>query len=223
MIRWRAPGRAYLFAFGSPLLASGVAIAATLATGGHADAAAAANWTGIPLTLILVMLIPGVGGAWEEPGFRGYALPRFEERFGVLAGPLLLGVFWVAWHLPLFLAGQIPATDVLSVIAASVVIAGVYRSAGQSVLIAMLLHATNNAVGGSYASQLFSGGDSWRLGLFTAAMWWVLAAVVMVVRRRSAPARQDRTMRGGGVSRGVGAAAAPPRVQPERGGVQAPE
>jgi uncharacterized protein len=115
----------------------------------------------------------------------GTPLPRLEERFGVLAGPLLLGVFWVAWHLPLFLAGQILATDVLTVIAASVVIAGVFHSARQSVLIAMLLHATNNAVGGSYASQLFTGDDSWRLGLFTAAMWWILAVVVMVLRRRS--------------------------------------
>jgi membrane protease YdiL (CAAX protease family) len=160
---------------------------ATLATGGHADAVTLGLWTEIPVTVARFLLIPGSGGAWEEPGFRGYALPRLEERFGVLAAPLLLGVFWVAWHLPLFLAGQILQPDVLTIMAASVVIAGVFRSARQSVLIAMLLHATNNAVGGSYASLLFHRADSYRLGMFTAAAWWIAAVVVMVLRRRQPP------------------------------------
>jgi uncharacterized protein len=192
MVRWRVPARAYLFALGAPVLASGVAVVATIATGAHPDAAAVATWSAIPLTIAAVLLIPGMGGAWEEPGFRGYALPRLEQRFGILAGPLLLGAFWVAWHLPLFLAGQILATDVLTIMAAGVVIAGVFDSARQSVLIAMLLHATNNAVGGSFASTLFHGGDSLRLGLYTAAMWSILAVVVTVRRRRQVADRADR-------------------------------
>jgi membrane protease YdiL (CAAX protease family) len=183
MVRWRVPVRSYAFALGAPVLASGAAVLATIASGGHVDAVALGLWTEIPMTIAAVLLIPGLGGAWEEPGFRGFALPRLEERFGVLAGPLLLGGFWVAWHLPLFLAGQILPTDVLTIVAASIVIAGVFRSARQSVLIVMLLHATNNAVGGSYASLLFHGSDSLRLGMFTAAAWWIAAVVVMVLRR----------------------------------------
>ena len=62
------------------------------------------------------------------------------------------------WHLPLFLTGQILAPDVLVIIAANV-------------LIAIFLHAANNAVSGSYASQLFHGSDAIRLGLPTAAGW----------------------------------------------------
>ena len=188
MVRWRVSPWAYAAALGVPALASGAAIAAVIMTGGSPDATAAADWTAIPATLVLILLIPGIGGAWEEPGFRGYALPRLERRFGIFAGPLLLGAFWVAWHLPLFLAGQILFTDVLTIIAASVVIAGVFRSARQSVLIAMLLHATNNAVGGGYASPLFHDADSLRLGLFTAAAWWILAIAVMVLRKRAAAA-----------------------------------
>jgi hypothetical protein len=57
----------------------------------------------------------------------------------------------VLWHGPLFLAGQILWTDVLTIVAASVVIAAVFHSGRDSVLTAMLLHATNNAVGGSFA------------------------------------------------------------------------
>jgi membrane protease YdiL (CAAX protease family) len=145
-----------------------------------------ATWTEIPGTLLLILLIPGLGGAWEEPGFRGYALGGHERRHGLLVGPLVLGVLWVGWHLPLFLAGQILWPDVLVIIAASVVIAAVFHSARDSVLIAMILHATNNAVGGGYASQRFDGPDDTRLGVFTAIGWWLAAGVAMwsVVRRR---------------------------------------
>jgi membrane protease YdiL (CAAX protease family) len=182
MVRWRVPLRAYVAALGLPVLASGSAVLATIATGGSAGAVGL--WTQIPGTILLILLIPGMGGAWEEPGFRGFALPRLERRFGTLAGPLLLGAFWVAWHLPLFLTGQILLPDVLTILAAGVVMAGVFRLGRQSVLIAMLLHATNNAVGGGFASQLFHGPDSLRLGLFTAAAWWLIAIVVTVLRRR---------------------------------------
>ncbi|HEV7657120.1 MAG TPA: CPBP family intramembrane glutamic endopeptidase [Mycobacteriales bacterium] len=188
MVRWRVPARSYALAIGLPVLISGTAIVLNLALG--ASAADLATWTAIPVTLVLVLLVPGVGGAWEEPGFRGYALGRIERRVGRLAAPLLLGVFWVGWHLPLFLAGQILWTDVLTIVAASVVTAGVFHSARDSVFIAMLLHATNNAVGGGYASPLFEGADLTRLGLLTAAGWWVAATVVLVHLRRDAIARR---------------------------------
>jgi hypothetical protein len=51
------------------------------------------------------------------------------------------------------------------------------------VLIAMLLHGTNDAVGGSYASQLFDDADLFRLGLLSAAAWWLIAAAVIVCPR----------------------------------------
>lgn len=43
------------------------------------------------------------GPLGEEPGWRGYALPRLEQRFGALRGTLLLALLWTGWHLPLFI------------------------------------------------------------------------------------------------------------------------
>jgi membrane protease YdiL (CAAX protease family) len=43
------------------------------------------------------------GPLFEEPGWRGFALPRLEAQFGPLPAALLLGTIWAAWHLPLFL------------------------------------------------------------------------------------------------------------------------
>jgi membrane protease YdiL (CAAX protease family) len=133
--------------------------------------------------VVLMLLIPGMGGAWEEPGFRGFALGRLEQRFGLSAAPLLLGAFWVLWHLPLFLNGSIRWSDIVVIMAVSVVLAAVYHSGRDSVLIAMLLHATNNAVGGEFARQLFTGSDAAHLNLFVGAGWTLLAIVTVVVRR----------------------------------------
>ena len=196
MVSWRVPRRAYLLAIGLPLMFSGAAIIGNLALGAASPSAGGlATWTSIPVTALFVLLVPGVGGAWEEPGFRGFALPRLEERLGSMAGPLVLGVLWVIWHAPLFLVGQILWTDVLVIVAASVVIASVFHTGRSSVLVAMILHATNNAVGGNYASQLFHGADQTRLGILTAIAWWLGAAVVLVGMRRAAPARASRTTR----------------------------
>ena len=42
------------------------------------------------------------GPLFEEPGWRGFALPRLQERHGPFAGSLFLGLLWGAWHLPLY-------------------------------------------------------------------------------------------------------------------------
>ncbi len=192
MVRWRVPARAYLFAFGAPLLISGAAVGANVASGADLTASVGLAAVGVPAALLVALLAPGFGGAWEEPGWRGFALGRLETRFGRMAAPLVLGVVIAVWHLPLFATGQILLSDVLSILAASVVIAAVFHLGRDSVLVAMLLHATNNAVGGAFASQLFTGDDAVRLGWLTAGGWCLVAAVVMALQAARAGRRTGR-------------------------------
>jgi membrane protease YdiL (CAAX protease family) len=193
MVRWRIPARAYLWAVGVPLLCSGSAVLLNLALGARTPVAAEVLGLvlALPLAFVVVLLVPGFGGALEEPGFRGYALGRLEDRFGWTAGPLVLGLFIVLWHLPVFATEGIEWTDVLVIPATSVVIAGIFHLGRESVLIAMLTHAVNNAVGGALASRLFTGADSVQLGALTAAAWWLAAAVVIVHRHRSGRSTVD--------------------------------
>lgn len=54
--------------------------------------------------LISLVAIFFLGGPLpEEIGWRGFALPRLQSKFGPLKATLLLSVLWAFWHLPHFL------------------------------------------------------------------------------------------------------------------------
>ncbi len=49
-----------------------------------------------PLSLVPYLII----NAGEEGGWRGFAVPHLQGRYGPLWGSCILGVLWEAWHLP---------------------------------------------------------------------------------------------------------------------------
>jgi membrane protease YdiL (CAAX protease family) len=134
-----------------------VILAATLALPGVAS-----SFQGItpqffvvyPLNFLVVFVIGGPLA--EEPGWRGFALPRMQPHFGPLGGSVLLGFLWACWHLPLFLTPSQhggPGTDLgtfftnLPIFAASgvslaVVFTWVFNHTRASIFLAVLLHAS---------------------------------------------------------------------------------
>jgi membrane protease YdiL (CAAX protease family) len=96
-------------------------------------------------------------GALEEPGWRGYAQEGLQRRMPVVVASLVIGVFWAAWHLPLFIiagtyqAGLGVGTPAfwafhLGIVAGSPVYAWLYNAAGRITLAAVLYHALSNVV-----------------------------------------------------------------------------
>ena len=183
MVRWRVGIRWYAVAL---LLPVGIALAATalnVLLGAQAPSAAdLGGWTGLFSTFAVVLLIPGTGGTWEEPGWRGFALPSLQAGRSALVASLILGAVWALWHLPLVVAtGQMGGWDIVIIMAWTLVLTWVYNGTGGSVLIVMLFHAMFNTVSGSFISPLaFSGADSVRQSWLLAAVWCAVAVAVVV-------------------------------------------
>ena len=105
LVRWRVPGRYYLFALGLPAAVWAVINLELALVGEHVDlslvAARSASYVG---TFVFVLV---VGGGLEEPGWRGFALPRLQATRSPVHATLLLGLLWGLWHLPLYGLGAI--------------------------------------------------------------------------------------------------------------------
>lgn len=82
------------------------------------------------------LLVATVGGGLEEPGWRGFALPRLEARHSPVVSTLVVGLAWGIWHVPIY--G--PAGFVVPLILAFFY-TWLYNRTG-SILVCLLLHAS---------------------------------------------------------------------------------
>ena len=89
-----------------------------------------------------------LGGGQEEPGWRGFALPRMQERMSPLAASVVLGVLWGLWHLPVFVfvPGYNSAGTGVASIAVSVLVFTAVGTVGQSLILAWLFNHTRGSV-----------------------------------------------------------------------------
>jgi membrane protease YdiL (CAAX protease family) len=160
---WRVAWYWYLIALGLPAALSLGASALSLALG----APAALQFSELsPLALLLFVLVIG-----EELGWRGYALPQLQARFGALGASLFLGLLWAGWHLPNqlipgleFYGYGFPAFA-LYVVSMTVLFTWLANRTRGSVLLAWLFHGAIN-----------------QLIFFNSAIdivqrWWLSAAV----------------------------------------------
>ncbi len=111
--------------------------------------------------IYLVVVFFGGGPFPEEIGWRGFALPRMQSKFGSLKATLLLGFLWALWHLPHFLTTaqrggpgsnisllyyNLPIFIVLC-LAVSIILTWVFNSKQGNLFIVMLVHASLNTFG----------------------------------------------------------------------------
>jgi uncharacterized protein len=183
MVRWRVRPVWYAVALLLPVaISGGAALLNVVVLGASAPSPAELGaWSGLVPTFFLLLLVPGIGGAWEEPGWRGYALPKLQGGHSALLASLILGVVWAFWHLPLMVIGQIHLSDPVFIVAWTVVFTWVFNNTNGSVLIAMLMHNMHNVISGGYFSTMFSGADWVRQGWLLVALWCAVAAIVVVV------------------------------------------
>lgn len=109
----------------------------------------------------------------EEPGWRGFALPRLQAKFNPLVSSLILGVVWSFWHAP-FKFGGMEAASLPNIIIewALIILVNFFftwlfnRTKG-SILVTALLHPTINTLGNFLNTSL---GSLFLLVVFIAAI-----------------------------------------------------
>ena len=143
--------------------------------------------------LLLQLLTSGLG---EEPGWRGYLLPRLQERFSPVRSVWLLGLAWAVWHYPLtaiYALSGVPADAPAPAGVVTVVIALLSQTIGligltyvyvwlfnrtRSIFLMIVFHALTNALPFLVAPAL----GLWALvvGVFP----WIVVLVLWLVTRR---------------------------------------
>jgi len=91
-------------------------------------------------------------GLGEETGWRGFALPRLQNKLNALSSSAVLTVFWALWHLPLFLYKPGFTTMdfagifgwISSLFIGSILLTWLYNSSRASILICAVFHSTIN-------------------------------------------------------------------------------
>ncbi len=193
LIQWRVGVGWYVVALLAPVAAWAIAAYVNVLLGAPPPSPAKLAGWALIVTSTLSFLVNPLGGAWEEPGWRGYALPLLLRRHSALVASAVLGVIWTLWHVPMFLTGFIPWADAALVFALTFVFTAIYLRTSGSVLIAFLLHASLNGAGEFFVG-LFTRADQVRMYWIMVALCAVIVAVSVVVSRnrwRDVPAVRE--------------------------------
>ena len=153
--RWKIGWRWYLAI--SMLLLGPLLIAGVYAALGNSPSGPAPGMTFWGLAGALAYTLTA-GPLAEETGWRGFALPRLEERFSSLKASVLLGTLWLFWHVPQYFVPNttmIPFPVFIPIcISLAVLFTWLYNNTGGSLVATVLAHFLFNFDGAFLAGRL---------------------------------------------------------------------
>lgn len=197
IVDWRVAPRWYIAAVTIPLLIIALTSVGLTVVGTSVDPGLLPER--VSLVFVSFVTIALIGGGNEEPGWRGFALPKLQERYAPVPATLILGVVWAFWHLPLLATGPTtfhglasfvevaPTTVVriLNIVGVAFILTWVYNGTG-SVLLAILAHTGFNTANSTLVPlplDVISAGDSTTILVVTTVAIWVVVAVLLVATR----------------------------------------
>ncbi len=181
---WRHGARVWALALLSPLAFLALAVVlVSVQTGSAPSLQALATGrlgsAGAVVELVLVAAI--LQGLGEEPGWRGYLLPKMLGRFRILPATMLLFPVWWLWHLPFFLGR--PEFGLpqflgfgLGILSASIWLTFLWERT-RSILVAVVWHAVLNITRGvalGFSTGMFLAyGMVVTVGALGIVVWWL--------------------------------------------------
>ncbi|MEP6793848.1 MAG: type II CAAX endopeptidase family protein [Saprospiraceae bacterium] len=121
-------------------------------------------------------------GFGEEVGWRGFALPLFQDKFNALASSIILTIFWAIWHWPLFFyrpgytsmdfTGMIGWS--FSLLTGSILLTWLFNSSRGSILICAIFHATIDI---AFTAD-FGGKNTMNYMGFLITIWGILTIII---------------------------------------------
>ncbi|HEX6149854.1 type II CAAX endopeptidase family protein [Nocardioides sp.] len=100
LVRWRVGARWWVYALGLPIGLYAVVSLVLQLLGHPVDWGLAIDRAPAYAATWLFVLV--LGGALEEPGWRGFGLPHLLGTRSPLRATLIIGLVWGVWHVPLY-------------------------------------------------------------------------------------------------------------------------
>jgi membrane protease YdiL (CAAX protease family) len=130
----------------------------------------------------LRLVVPLFSPIGEEPGWRGFALPRLLDGRSPLSATVILAPLVALWHAPLIFieSEDLPPIFLLATAAVTFFYTWLFVHTGGSVFITILAHAAEGLIGRELiGSEGWSGSDETHWVVLYTAAWCALAIVLL--------------------------------------------
>lgn len=190
VINWSIGVRWYLAALVITLLIPGLPVIIFSLAGGFAPST-------YPISYILFVFVLQIftSGLGEEPGWRGFLLPRLQARISGEKYVWILGLIWAVWHYPLVIfqtmsmmqnvtAPQMVITIIMALAGQTMALIGIsfiyvwLYNQTRSVFLMIVFHALSNTFTSWLISYL---AEPQAVSIFMALMPW---AIVVLMQKR---------------------------------------
>jgi membrane protease YdiL (CAAX protease family) len=146
--------------------------------------------TELGLALIAIIPITFLAGnisspLFEEPGWRGYALPELQARFGRELGSLVLGCYWWLWHQMMNISFGIYPSIVgfISMLGLSFLIDSIFNLSRRNLLAAMFAHSSSFIVN----TYFFLGTNDLTTLTISLIVWVFVVALRLIEKKLGYP------------------------------------
>jgi uncharacterized protein len=183
MIRWRVGWQWYAAAILIPLAVVFGTGGLNVALGAPDSVIRDLSISEAVLLFAMRLVIPVFSPIGEEPGWRGFALPRLLADRSPFEATLFLGLIVAVWHVPLiFIASEdLPPIFLLTTVAVTFFYTWLFIHTGGSVFITIVAHATEGLIGRELTGDDgWTGTDETHWVLLYTAGWCALALALLV-------------------------------------------